>query len=128
MTTTTDYKIEVIINIEKRWILQVWESNKSCKEATRYLLKCSMWQPEKIPVLEVTMTSISQAPVAAVCGCPLKARMAELCCGRGDIPVTFFDSGCAVELPVLLSVVILLPATCRAALFKVRVATEFWPS
>lgn len=128
VTTTIDYKIEVIINIEERWILQVWENNKSCKEATRYLLQCSLWQPEKLPALEITMTSISQAPGAAVCGCPLRPRLAELCCGRGDIPVTFFDSVCSVEFSVLLSFVILLPATCRAALLKVRVATEFWPS
>lgn len=70
MTTTIDYKIEVIINIEERWILQVWENNKSCKEATRYLLQCSLWQPEKIPALEVTMSSISQAPAAAPVGVP----------------------------------------------------------
>lgn len=54
MTTTIDYKVEVIIDTEERWILQVWENNKSCKEATRYLLKWSPWQPAKIPALEVT--------------------------------------------------------------------------
>lgn len=49
--TTIDYTVEVIINIEERWVLQVLENNKSCKEATRYLLKCSLWEHEKIPTL-----------------------------------------------------------------------------
>lgn len=62
----------------------MWENNKSCKEATSYLLKCSLWQPEKIAALGVTNNEQDQPSPrceCAVCECPLKPRVAELCCG-----------------------------------------------